>query len=257
MYRTGDRVRWLRTGALEFLGRADDQVKVRGYRVELGEIEHVLREHPAVAQGVVMLRIPVETADGVTSEPVLVAYVVARSEGYAAAHAERATPDTLREWITARLPEYMVPSVIMVLDKIPLTANGKIDRRALPDPTAVSAANSYVAPRTETESALVAIWTDVLKKERVGITDNFMSLGGHSLLAIRVLGKLSRQFGLRLPLRTLFDAPTIESLGAIVDQEVNAAKQRELEAVLASLDGVSDDDVQRLMADGTPGGNPA
>jgi amino acid adenylation domain-containing protein len=219
-YRSGDRVRRLPDGTIEFLGRGDDQVKIRGYRVELREIECVLAEHPAVAQAVVVVR----ASDRV--DPQLAAYVVPKPVAdYAKAHAQHATPDSLYLWLSSRLPEYMVPPAIVMLDQLPLSANGKIDRNALPDPaqTAESAKEVFVAPRTPTEEAIAAIWADVLKKEKVGITDNFITLGGHSLLAIRVLGKLSRKFGVRLPLRSLFDAPTISDLAELVELEMQLA----------------------------------
>jgi acyl carrier protein len=242
VYRTGDRVRRLPDGTIEFRGRADDQVKVRGFRVELGEIEMVIAEHRGVAQSAVVLYASAEGGQR------LVAYVVPQSGGYAAAHAAKVTSGEITEWITARLPEYMVPSAVVILDALPMTPNGKIDRRALPDPDAAST-DGYVAPRSETETALAAIWADVLKRERIGITESFMTLGGHSLLAIRVLGKLSRQFGVRLPLRSLFDTPTIEELAQVVDAEVNAVKQRELAVALASLEGMSDEEARRLTTD--------
>jgi acyl carrier protein len=243
VYRTGDRVRRLADGSIEFRGRADDQVKVRGFRVELGEIEHVLAEHRGVALSAVALH---ATAEG---DQRLIAYVVPQLSGYAAAHAAKVTPAEITDWITARLPEYMVPSVVVMLDALPITSNGKVDRRALPDPELVAADDGYVAPSTETQTKLAAIWVDVLKKERIGINESFMTLGGHSLLAIRVLGKLSRQFGVRLPLRSLFDTPTIAELAQVVDAEVDAVRQRELAAALASMEGMSDADVQRLMSD--------
>jgi acyl carrier protein len=210
-YRTGDRVRRLSDGTLEFLGRADDQVKIRGYRVELGEIEQLLCTLPGVAQGAVVHR----DVDG--GEPVLLAYAVPRQEGYAASHGERPTPDSLRTVLAEHLPDYMVPASVMLLDALPLTANGKLDRAALPLPDAAAPEDRYVAPRTPVEEQLAAIWAEVLKRDRLGIRDNFLELGGHSLLAIRVLGKISKTFGVRLPLRTLFDAPTVEQLGAALE----------------------------------------
>ncbi|MEP6619264.1 MAG: amino acid adenylation domain-containing protein [bacterium] len=214
VYKSGDRVRRLSNGAIEFLGRADHQVKVRGFRVELGEIEQVLRSHPGVAQGIVVLR---EDAD---MEPRLIAYAVAKAAGYAVSHSDRPTVEKLTDWFASQLPDYMVPAAVLLLESLPLTSNGKIDMRALPAPEGSAAAqDSYVAPTTETETKLATIWAEVLKRERVGLTDNFLALGGHSLLAIRVLGKISRTFGVRLPLRTLFDAPTIAQLGAIVDAQ--------------------------------------
>jgi amino acid adenylation domain-containing protein len=213
VYRTGDRVRRLSDGTFEFLGRADDQVKVRGYRVELGEVEQALRGHPGVAQGVVVLR-----SDG-DAEPALIAYAVAKQSGYAVSHGDRPTPEKLTQWLAAQLPDYMVPSGVVLLETLPLTANGKLDRAALPAPDAAtaSAADAHVAPRTETEVALAAIWADVLKREQIGVHDNFLALGGHSLLAIRVLGRISKTFGVRLPLRTLFETPTVEALAAAID----------------------------------------
>ncbi|MEO8562543.1 MAG: amino acid adenylation domain-containing protein [bacterium] len=227
-YRTGDRTRRLEGGMIEFLGRTDDQVKVRGYRVELGEVEQVLLEHPAVAQAVALVR--------GAEEPRLVAYVVARAAGseYSSAHAGRLTPESLTDWAASRLPEYMIPTTVVLLERLPLSANGKVDRAALPDPAESAVqASRRVAPRTETEEAIAAIWMDVLKQDAISVTDDFIALGGHSLLAIRVLGKLSRKFGVRLPLRTLFDAPTVEQLSEIVDLE------RQLAAIATLTEGDS------------------
>ena len=216
-YRTGDRARRLEDGTIEFLGRADDQVKVRGYRVELGEIEQLLRTHPGVENCIVLLR-AAEQGDAK-----LVAYVVAKSEGYAVSHSDRPTSAKLTEWLAAQLPEYMVPGAVVLMDALPLTPNGKVDRAKLPDPGGEeAAAPSYVAPRTATETQLAAIWADVLKREQVGVTDNFLALGGHSLLAIRLLGKISKQFGVRLPLRSLFETPTVEQIATAVDTAVAA-----------------------------------
>ncbi len=213
-YRTGDRVRRIANGAIEFLGRADDQVKVRGYRVELGEIEQVLRAHPGVAQAVVVVR-----SDG-DAEPMLVAYAVAKAAGYAVSHGDRPTSEKLRAWVEVALPEHMVPQAVVLLEALPLTPNGKLDKRALPAPDEAggAAADTYVAPRTDIEKQMVAIWSEVLKKDRIGVTDNFLALGGHSLLAIRVLGRISKAFGVRLPLRALFETPTVEALGVAIEK---------------------------------------
>jgi amino acid adenylation domain-containing protein len=231
-YRTGDRVRRLSIdGAIEFLGRSDDQVKIRGHRVELGEIEQVLLQHPMVAEGAVLLH---RAGDG--SEPRLVGYAVERSaaSGYAASHAGHADERVLREWLAERLPEYMVPKAVVLLERMPLTPSGKIDRRALPQAHAPAPTDVLIAPRTATEEGVAAIWREVLKKDAIGVKQNFIALGGHSLLAIRVLGKLSRQFGVRLPLRTLFDAPTVEQLAELVDIEVKLAALDTLEESDAS-----------------------
>lgn len=216
VYRTGDRVRRLPDGSIEFLGRGDGQVKVRGFRVELGEIEQQLREYTGVEQAVV-----VATAE---SEPTLIGYVVLAPPSYASAHAERPTPERLSAWLAGRLPDYMLPRAVMVLDRLPLTANGKLDRRALPLPEAsAGAGQGRVAPSTDTEITLAGIWAETLKRDEVGIRDNFFDLGGHSLLAIRVLGKVSRLLGVRLALRTLFETPTIEALAVRIDAERSAA----------------------------------
>ena len=213
LYRTGDQVRRLPGGAIEFLGRGDGQVKIRGFRVELGEIEQVLAQFPGIDHAAVMLH-PDE------AEPSILAYVVPRTGGYAAAHAVRPTPERLREWVAERLPDFMVPHAIMILDHLPLNANGKLDRRSLPIPGAIAvAASGIIAPRTPTEEALVTIWGEALKREQVGVRDNFFELGGHSLVAIRVLGKVSRILGVRMALRSLFEAPTIEQLAARIDSE--------------------------------------
>ena len=208
VYRTGDRVRWLDGGVLEFLGRTDDQVKVRGYRVEPGDIEQALRSHAGVSQSAVLL-----------TEDLLVAYVVPKAtSGYAVAHAERLSADAITRFLADRLPEYMVPAAVILLDELPLTPNGKVDRAALRAiDVSAGPATGHVAPRTPTEVAIAAIWGDVFKRDGIGVTDQFLALGGHSLLAIRILGKLTRSFGVRLPLRALFDAPTVEQLARRID----------------------------------------
>ena len=250
MYATGDRVRWLgTTDALEFLGRADDQLKIRGFRVELAEVEHALASHAAVAACAVIAR---AASAGVGSADQLVAFVVPhRAMGYAAAHATARTDahiDALDAWLRGRLPEYMVPDRIILRDSLPLGPNGKVDRRALAslELEMESDADEFVEPQGETEVGIAQIWQEVLQRERIGAAESFLELGGHSLLAIRVLGKLSKRFGVRLPLRTLFDAPTIRALGAVVDAELREVERRELESVLATLEGAE-------LADGAPG----
>jgi acyl carrier protein len=208
--------------------------------VELGEIEVAVAEHPAVAQCVAVVR-----------DERLIAYVVPRAgDDYAKAHAQRITPEGLIEWIAGRLPDYMVPGAVVILDQLPLSANGKVDRAALPEPgDTASAEEAYVAPRNETEEAIAAIWAEVLKKESVGVTENFITLGGHSLLAIRVLGRISKTFGVRLPLRTLFDAPTIDQLAPRIDAERTPAAAAAPEAGLISRSR----DAYRIGRPATPG----
>jgi len=233
LYKTGDRVRRLASGHLEFLGRLDDQVKVRGFRVELGDVEAALRAHASIAQAAVV-------CDRRDDAARLVAYAVARADGAVDTAA-------LRAWLGARLPDYMVPAAIVLLDRLPLTANGKIDRAALPDPDEAAAGErAFVEPRTPTEARICAIWSDVMKLPRVGATDDFLELGGHSIVAIRVLGKISAQLGVRLPLKALFDTGTPECLAAHVDAELRGREEREIERVMQTLAGLSDEDVDRL-----------
>ncbi len=198
LYRTGDRARRLPTGELEFLGRTDQQVKVRGFRIEPGEIEAHLAAHPGVRVAAV---VPCEDARG---ERRLVAYVVPE---------EDPVPESaLREFLAARLPDYMVPSAVVALDALPLTPNGKLDRRALPAPEAPRPEGGYVAPRTPAEAVLAGIWEEVLGVERVGVHDDFFELGGHSLLATRVVSRARRLLGAEVPVRALFEVPTVAGL---------------------------------------------
>jgi amino acid adenylation domain-containing protein len=204
LYRTGDLARWRADGVLEFLGRADAQVKVRGYRIELAEVEAALLAHPEVREAVVLVR---EDRPG---DKRLVGYVVA---------AESLSTSTLRADLKQRLPEYMVPSSLVRLDALPLTANAKVDRKALPAPESVLASpdSVYVAPRTPTEELLASLFAQVLLLERVGIEDSFFELGGHSLLATQLISRVRTAFNVELPLRTLFEAPTVAALAPRVD----------------------------------------
>jgi arthrofactin-type cyclic lipopeptide synthetase C len=208
MYRTGDLCRWTeftdalthsRTHALEYLGRTDFQVKVRGFRVELGEIEARLASHPGVREAVVL------ALDGGADGKRLVAYFVG----------EALESDALRAHLSEQLPEYMVPAAFVRMDEFPVTPNGKLDRRALPAPEADSfAARAYEAPVGETEQALAGIWAEVLGLERVGRRDNFFALGGHSLSAVRVGSRMGQVLGVEIPLTHVFSYPTVEALAA-------------------------------------------
>ncbi|RAV45369.1 hypothetical protein DIU36_30865, partial [Mucilaginibacter rubeus] len=179
MYRTGDVGRWLADGNIEYIGRSDDQVKIRGYRIEPGEIESVLQQSEQVSQGVVSCHTDAQ------GNKRLVGYVVAGA-GY--------DRDGVMDYLRSRLPEYMVPVQLIVLESLPLTANGKIDRRQLPDPEE-SRGGGYVAATTGLEFSLVSIWEGLLDTEGIGVTDNFFELGGHSLLAIRVVSAIRRELG--------------------------------------------------------------
>jgi acyl carrier protein len=201
LYKTGDLVRYLPDGNLEFLGRMDQQVKVRGFRIELGEIEAVLAQHPAVQEVVVVVR---EDQPG---NKRLVAYLVSAGK-------EAPPAGELRTYLREKLPDYMLPAVFVRLDNLPLMPNGKIDRRALPTPETLSleVEETFVPPRNPIEEKIAATWAEVLGLEQVGVYDNFFELGGHSLLATQVISRLRTTFHVDLPLRSLFEAPTIAGL---------------------------------------------
>ncbi|MEW5928459.1 MAG: amino acid adenylation domain-containing protein, partial [Gemmatimonadota bacterium] len=202
LYRTGDRVRRRADGELEFLGRVDQQVKIRGFRIELGEVEAALLSERGVHEAVVVVR---EDAPGRRR---LVAYVVA-------AEGAEVSPGELRARLARRLPEHMVPGAFVALERLPLNANGKLDRRALPAPERERA--EWVAPRTAAEEVLAGIWAEVLGTERVGVEEDFFALGGHSLLATQVVSRVRQAFGVELPLRVLFEAPTVAGLAGRVE----------------------------------------
>ena len=206
LYRTGDRARYRGDGTLEFLGRLDYQVKIRGFRVEPGEIAATLAEHPGVGDGIVVAR-----EDG-PGDRRLVAYIVP------AVGASPPGTDELRGFLQARLPGHMIPSAFVVLDAMPLTPSGKVDRRALPAPEHTRAGlEDLVTPRTPVEEAIAEIWIALLKLERVGVHDNFFALGGHSLLAAQLVARLRAAFGLDLPLRALFETPTVAGLAERIE----------------------------------------
>ncbi|WP_420126423.1 amino acid adenylation domain-containing protein [Longimicrobium sp.] len=214
LYRTGDRVRWRADGTVEFLGRVDTQVKIRGFRVEPGEIEAVLRAWPGVREAAVVVR---EDQPG---DRRLVAYV-----------AGEVAVDEVREHLRGQLPEHMLPAAFVLLEALPLTQNGKLDRKALPAPEYAADADRYVAPRTPTEEALAQVWAEMLRLERVGVHDSFFELGGHSLLATRVVSRVREMFGVEVPLRVLFERPTVAELAGHVDAALEA-----MDAELAQVD---------------------
>jgi acyl-coenzyme A synthetase/AMP-(fatty) acid ligase/acyl carrier protein len=204
MYRTGDIARYLLDGNIDFLGRADDQVKVRGFRIELGEIEAALTAKPGVKQAVVLA---LEQDSG---DKRLVAYVVIdQGANY--------TAEDLRAHLKQQLPEHMVPYAIVLLPRIPLTANGKVDRRALPAPETVQA-RAFVAPQNAEEEKVATIWQEVFHRERISTDENFFDLGGHSLMATQVISRIRERFRVELPIRTIFEHPTIAALAKVVTE---------------------------------------
>lgn len=205
LYKTGDGVRYLADGSIEMVGRLDHQVKIRGFRVELGEIESVISKHPAVAEVVVMAR-----ADA-SSSLRLVGYVVANGRSPLEMRA-------LREHVARQLPEYMAPAAFVQLDRLPLNANGKLDRKALPEPDFGAAVQDIVGPRNLTEEVLVEMWRDVLQLDKLGVHDNFFELGGHSLLATQVVTRVQESLAVEITLAQFFAAPTVAKLAAIVEQ---------------------------------------
>ncbi|MFD6221978.1 amino acid adenylation domain-containing protein [Nocardia asteroides] len=216
MYRTGDLVRWVRGSAgayaLEYVGRSDFQVKIRGFRIEPGEIDAVLTRHPQIGFAVTV------GAENPAGETTLVSYVTGRD----------IDPDGVIRWSAALLPAHLVPAAVVVLDRIPLTASGKLDRKALPAP--VFAARAYRAPSTETERTVAAVFAEVLGTERVGADDNFFDLGGNSLLATRLTARLGAAVDLRVPVRVLFAAPTVAACAAEIARLSRASRRPALSA---------------------------
>jgi aspartate racemase len=224
MYKTGDRARFLADGKIEFAGRTDDQVKIRGYRVELKEIESVLGSYPGVREVVVVAR---ENArENGPADKHLAAYVVPSRD-------QAPTGSQLRFYLKQKLPHYMVPSAFVLLEVMPKTPNGKVDRRAMPSPKPAdfTEPNEYVAPTDELEKNIVRIWCAVLTKEKIGIRDNFFDLGGHSLLAARLMHRIEQTLGHRLPLAALLQAPTVEQFAALLRQDGWSASWSSLVAI--------------------------
>jgi acyl carrier protein len=223
LYRTGDLARWLGDGQLEFLGRIDHQVKVRGYRIELGEVEAALLIQPGVREAVVMAH-----EDGAGGKR-LVAYVV-MDEGGNPSFGE------LRKALKVILPDYMLPSGFVQLEELPMLPNGKLDRRALPASCQSTplVEGLFVEPRTPSEKVLAEIWSGVLNLERVGIHDNFFEMGGHSLKATRVMSRVREVFRVELPVRALFESPTVAGLSEIVEKAKTSDPQDKVPAILAA-----------------------
>jgi amino acid adenylation domain-containing protein len=239
LYRTGDRARWLADGNLEFLGRLDDQIKLRGFRIEPGEVEATLTGHDAVEAAVVISR---EDASG---EPRLVAYVVASPE-------PPPTAGELRELVRRQLPDYMVPSAVVLLDELPLTQSGKVDRKVLPPPESArdDLDSPYIAPRTPVETVLSGLVSGVLELDHVGVHDDFFTdLGGHSLLAMQLMSRVRDSFDIDVPLRRLFEASTVAGLAdALLEYAARRVEVERKAELLLAMSELSDDEVEQMLA---------
>ena len=235
LYKTGDLARYLPDGNIEFLGRIDNQVKIRGFRIELGEIEFVLAQHPAIQQAVLIAR------EDAPDDTRLVAYMVATA-------GSKPSANDLRSFLQHKLPDYMVPSAFVFLDSLPLTPNGKLDRQALPAPdhSRPELVDAFVAPRNPVEAILANIWAEVLKLEKVGIRDNFFNLGGHSLLATQVISRMRNAFSIEVPLRQVFDAPTIAEMATLITENQRESAPK-LARMLREIDSMIEEDAKRRM----------
>ncbi len=241
LYKTGDRARYLPDGNIEFLNRVDYQVKVRGFRIELGEIEAKLHQHPSISQSVVIVR------EDVPGDKRLVAYLVPKQQP----PLTQPTQDQsdLRHFLKQQLPDYMIPSAFVMLDALPLNANGKVDRKALP----VANLNcreleTFVAPRNPIEEVVAGIWAEVLGLEKVGIHENFFALGGHSLLATQVMSRMRDSFHMEIPLQTLFQASTVAELSQMaLSYETKLGQTEKIARVLKKINTMSNDDLKQTQ----------
>lgn len=234
IYKTGDRARYLPDGTIELLGRNDQQIKLRGFRIEPGEIEAVLLRHPAVQEAVVQLY---ESRPG---NAYLVAYVTLTAEGMQPdvnEQPEDTASTMLRQWMQGWLPTHMVPSAVVQMTKMPLTPNGKVDRQALPAPENVPLQTTLLEPRTPLEELLVEIWAEVLGRETISVNENFFEIGGHSLLATQLISRLRSALQMDLPLRVIFEQPTIERFALIIE-----------EALLEEIENLDEEEAQQLAS---------
>jgi amino acid adenylation domain-containing protein len=217
LYKTGDLVRYYECGTVQFLNRVDSQVKIRGFRIELGEIESVISQIPGIKENVVITR------ENDNREKMLVAYYVSDRNA-------KLVESELRQFMRLKLPDYMIPGAFISMEKLPLTANNKIDRKALPEPSSIPSlsAKEYVEPETLTEKTLAKIWSSILQIEKIGVTDDFFEIGGHSMIAVTMIIRIEKEFGIRLPLATLFDKSTVQQLARVIENGIEPDKWRSL-----------------------------
>ncbi|PSF28880.1 non-ribosomal peptide synthetase, partial [Aphanothece hegewaldii CCALA 016] len=241
LYKTGDLARYLSDGNIEYVGRIDNQIKLRGFRIELGEIEAVLTQHSAIDEALVIV------SQAIPEQQKLIAYIVTKNSDIETSQ--------IKTYLQDKLPEYLIPAVYVILDAFPLTPNGKIDlaeirfaaRNALPK-TDLLNNDLSIAPRNSTEQLIADIWTDILKLEKVGIYDNFFELGGHSLLATQIMSRVREEFKIEIPLRTLFETPTIIGLAEfIINQQLEQVDDELLESLLTEINDLSDEEIQKLL----------
>jgi non-ribosomal peptide synthetase component E (peptide arylation enzyme)/acyl carrier protein len=238
LYRTGDLGRYLPNGNIEFLGRIDHQVKIRGFRIELGEIEAVLAQHPTVRESVVIAR------EDRAGDKRIVAYFIPHEGAPAIIE--------LRGYLKRSLPEYMVPSAWVILESFPLTPNGKVDRKALPNPdfSRTTLEQGYVAPQDSVEGIIAMVWSEVLRRGPIGRHDNFFDLGGHSLKATQVVSRLRKVFRSEISLRHLFEFPTISALAAAIDSNaMEKLNNEQLDRLLIEHEAMLEEEAERLLAD--------
>ena len=233
MYKTGDLGRMLPDGNMEFLGRIDHQVKIRGYRVELGEIENKLLKHPLIKEAVA-----VDKTDA-GGNKYLCAYIVW--------HEEAQTLAEMKEYLSYELPDYMIPAYFVSIDAIPLTSNGKINRKSLPDPSgSINTGVEYVAPRDQTEEELAKLWQEVLEVEKIGVNDNFFDLGGHSLKATVLVSRIHKYFNIEISLREVFSNQTVAEAAELI--RTKRAQLNEIEQMFQNIENMSDEEVRFLLA---------
>lgn len=237
LYRTGDRARYRCNGTIEYLGRLDHQVKLRGYRIELGEIEAVLMQHPAVHMAIALVR------EDSTSDAQLVAYITAQQD-------HQPIAEELGTFLRQKVPEYMIPTFFVVLESLPMTPNGKVDRHALPSPdqSPSTKQRTYVAPRTVVEEVLVMMWRSVLNVEQIGVTDNFFQIGGHSLKAARLVALIRKTFQMDVPLRRLFEMTTVAALAEyLITHEAKPEQTEKIAQIFKRIRSTSAEERQQAL----------
>ncbi|MEN9870950.1 MAG: hypothetical protein RLZZ171_1938, partial [Cyanobacteriota bacterium] len=236
LYKTGDKACYLPDGNIEFLGRIDNQVKLRGFRIELGGIEAILNQHSLIKENVVVLR------EDTPEDQKLVAYIVTLTNS-------RLPLPELRNFLREKLPEYAIPSAFVFLEQLPISTNGKIDRKSLPIPTEIfDSTNNYTPPINAIEEILAGIWAKILQRQRVGIYDNFFDLGGHSLLATQVISRIREAFAIDLPMRCLFESPSVAQLAeTLITRESQPGITQKRAQILKKLENMSPEQVKQLL----------